>query len=192
MDATASVLFGKTRQAVLSILFDQPARSRYLRELERQTGISSGALQHELVQLLRADLLIREQDGNRVTYRANTRHPIYEELRAIVQKTCGLPAQVKSALEASAAKIRFAAIYGSIAKGADHAQSDVDLLVVGDTTVADILQAVQPVEAALGREISVRIFRPDEFRQRRQQGEPFLTGVLNGPHTDLIGTPDDA
>ena len=93
MEATAAVLFGKTRQAVLALLFERPERAYYLRELARATGISPGALQHELGQLQKADLVTRSQDGNRVVYRANTAHPVFADLQSIVRKTCGLPAQ---------------------------------------------------------------------------------------------------
>ena len=192
MDATAAILFGKTRQAVLAILFEQPDRTSYLRELARQTGISPGALQHELAQLHHADLIIRNQDGNRVTYRANTRHPIFAELQSIVQKTFGIPAQIKAALTPYEPHIRFAAIYGSIAKGLDHARSDVDLLVVGDINLEQTLAAILPVETRIGREISVRLYQPEEFRKRREEGEPFINNVLSGEHMKLIGTADDA
>lgn len=192
MDATAAILFGKTRQAVLAILFEQPDQTSYLREIARQTGISPGALQHELAQLQQADLIIRNQDGNRVTYRANTHHPIFAELQSIVQKTCGLPALIKDALTPHAAHIRFAAIYGSIAKGLDHAHSDVDLLVVGNVSLEQILAAIIPVETRIRREISVRLYQPEEFRKRREEGEPFINKVLGGQHLNLMGTTDDA
>lgn len=192
MEATASVLFGKTRQAALAILFDQPERAYYLRELARQAGISPGALQHELGQLQKADLIERSQDGNRVAYRANTAHPIFLELQSIVRKTCGLPAQIKAGLAPHAEQIRFAALYGSIAKGSNHARSDVDLLIVGDISLEQALAAVVPVESRIGREIGVRLYSAEEFRKRRAQGDPFLNNVLGGSVTQLIGTPDDA
>ncbi|MDP2828262.1 MAG: nucleotidyltransferase domain-containing protein [Sulfuricellaceae bacterium] len=192
MEAAASVLFGKTRQAVLAILFDQPERAYYLRELARQAGISPGALQHELGQLQKADLVERSQDGNRVVYRANTAHPIFSELQSIVRKTCGLPAQIKAGLAPLTAHIRFAALYGSVAKGSNHARSDVDLLIVGDISLEQALAAVVPVESRIGREIGVRLYNAEDFRKRQTQGDPFLNNVLGGPITNLIGTPDDA
>lgn len=192
MDAAASVLFGKTRQAALAILFDQPERAYYLRELARQAGISPGALQHELEQLQKADLIERSQDGNRVSYRANTAHPIFSELQSIVRKTCGLSAQIKAGLAPLGGQIHFAALYGSVAKGLNHARSDVDLLVVGDLSLEQALAVVVPVESRLGREIGVRLYHPEDFRKRRAQGDPFLSNVLRGPITQLIGTPDDA
>lgn len=192
MEAAASVLFGKTRQAALAILFDQPERAYYLRELARQAGISPGALQHELGQLQKADLIERSQDGNRVAYRANTAHPIFLELQSIVRKTCGLPAQIKAGLAPHAKQIRFATLYGSVAKGSNHARSDVDLLLVGDISLEQALAAVVPVESRIGREIGVRLYSAEEFRKRRTQGDPFLNNVLGGSNTQLIGTPDDA
>lgn len=192
MEAVASVLFGKTRQAALAILFDQPERAYYLRELARQASISPGALQHELGQLHKADLIERRQNGNRVTYQANTAHPIFSELQSIVRKTCGLPAQIKAGLDPYAGQIRFAALYGSIAKGVNHARSDVDLLIVGDISLEQALAAVVPVESRIGREIGVRLYNAEDFRKRRAQGDQFLHNVLDGPLTQLIGTPDDA
>lgn len=192
MESTAAVLFGKTRQAVLVILFEQPEKAYYLRELARQTGISSGALQHELAQLHKADLLVRNRDGNRVTYHANMAHPIFSELQSIISKTCGLPAQIKAALLPIAGHIRFAALYGSLAKGSNHALSDVDLLVVGDISLKKVLGAIMPVEARIGREISVRNYNAQDFRTQWQQGEHFISNVLSGPLTILIGAPNDA
>jgi DNA-binding transcriptional ArsR family regulator len=192
MEATAAVLFGKTRQAVLALLFEQPEQACYLREIARQTGVSPGALQHELGQLQKADLVERIQDGNRVTYRANTAHPVFAELQSIVRKTCGLPAQIKAALQPLAEKIRFAALYGSLAKGVNHARSDVDLLIVGDLNLEQALAVIVPVEARIGRDISVRIYSAEDFRTRREQGEHFITNVMSSPLTPLIGNPGDA
>jgi predicted nucleotidyltransferase len=174
------------------LLLEQPEQAYYLRQLARQIGVSPGALQHELGELQKADLIKRNQDGNRVTYRANTAHPIFTELQSIVRNTCGLPAQIKAALSQHVARIRFATLYGSMAKGLNHAGSDVDLLIVGDLSLEEALAAIVPVEARIGREISVRIYSAQDFRNRREQGESFLANVLAGPHTPLIGTPDDA
>lgn len=192
MDSTAAVLFGKTRQAVLALLIDQPEKSYYLREMARYTGIAPGPLQQELAQLLKADLVIRQKDGNRVIYRANTAHPVFADLQGLVSKTCGVPAQLAAALAPHGARIAFAAIYGSLAKGTNHARSDIDLLVVGDIDTQTVLVSIAPVEARVGREVSVRIYSREEFRERRTRQDAFIEGVLKGPLTILMGTPDDA
>jgi len=187
MDIVATTLFGKARQAVLVQLFEQPHSPLYLREMSRRTGISPGALQRELNQLLQADLILREEDGNRVTYRANTAHPIFSELQGIVLKTCGLPTRIRGALAPLAESIEFAAIYGSLAKGTSHAHSDVDLLVVGNVTLQDLLANLHPVEQQAVREISVRLYSPKDFAARLKKGDTFLAGVLGGALIPLAG-----
>jgi predicted nucleotidyltransferase/DNA-binding HxlR family transcriptional regulator len=92
MNAAADILFGKTRQAVLAVLFEQPDQGFYVRELQRLTGISPGALQHELARLLKADLIERREDGNRVHYQANRSHPLFSDLQSIVHKCSFHPA----------------------------------------------------------------------------------------------------
>lgn len=192
MDSAAAVLFGKTRQAVLTLLFDQLGAGYYLREISRLTGIAPGPLQQELTQLHKADLVIRQHDGNRVTYQANTAHPAFADLQGLISKTCGVSAQLAAVLSPHAGAIRFAAIYGSLAKGTNHARSDVDLLVVGDIDLPAVLTAVAPVEARIGREISVRLFSREEFADRRHRQDHFVQGVLSGPLTILLGASDDA
>lgn len=191
MDPVANILFGKTRQAVLAQLFEHPEKGCYLRELSKQTGISPGALQHELKQLYQADLVLRREDGNRVVYQANREHPIFSDLQAIVHKTCGLPTQIREALAPLAERIRFAALYGSISKGHAHARSDVDLLIVGAVGLDETLKAISPVEKSIGREISIRIYSQEDFHKRRTDKESFLTGVLKGPLEILLGEKDD-
>jgi predicted nucleotidyltransferase len=191
MDATASVLFGKTRQAVLAELADSLEQGLYLRELQRRTGISTGALHHELGQLMKADLVERFEDGNRVNYRLNRSHPIHDELRRIVEKTCGLPARIREALAPQSQRIDWAAIFGSIAQGTSHAASDVDMLIVGEVTPAEIIECIQPLESDLGREIGFRLYTPEEFAERRES-DGFLQKVLSRPLIELLGPMHDA
>ena len=192
MDAAANLLFGKTRQAVLVLLFEQAGQSSYLREIARATGIGPGQLQNELQQLCKADLVVRREDGNRVTYQANTRHPIFAELQSIVSKTCGLPARIKAALMPLAAGIQFAAIYGSFAKGSNNARSNVDLLIVGEPSLETIISLIHPIEQKSGREISVRLYTKEAFAERKAKGDSFLSGILNGPLMPLLPPPNGA
>ena len=192
MRNATDILFGKTRQEVLARLYDVPVNKYYLRELSRQTSISAGALQKELRTLLGADLIVSEKDGNRVSYSANTSHPIYPELLALVRKTCGVRTMIRNTLAPLEEHIRLAAIYGSTAKHTDHAKSDIDLLVVGNLSLARVLDVLHPLEEVFAREISVRLYSPDDFRQSLNDRQGFITGVINGPLDVLIGDLNDA
>jgi len=191
MDSTASILFGKTRQAVLAALFESSEQGIYIRELQRQSGISSGALHHELGRLMNADLVFSQPDGNRVRYCINQAHPVAAPLQEIVEKTCGLPPRLRQALAVLGQRLEFAAIYGSIASGNAHAVSDIDLILVGDVTHDEIIQRIQPLEHQLGREISFRLYDRQTFKSRADT-DPFLTKVLQRPMIPLIGSANDA
>ena len=187
MDAVANVLFGKTRQAVLGLLFTPPGAAHYLREMARMTGISTGALQKELDQLVSAGLVLREPDGNRVTYRANAAHPVFDELSGLVNKTCGVAALLGQALQPLLPAIDFATLFGSFAKGSDQARSDIDLMVVGRVSLAELSESVGVVEERIAREVNVRLYDPAEFRQRYRKRDRFLRGVIDGPLVTLHG-----
>ena len=192
MAIATDILFGKTRQVILARLFAEPVESFYLREISRQSSIEDGVKELELKQLVNADLIIRKKDGNRISYSANTAHPIYNELVALVRKTCGVQSMIHHALAPLAEQINLAAIYGSTAKNTDHANSDIDLLVVGELSLAKILEALQPLETAFAREISPRLYHPDDYQQKIKDRQGFLTGIINGPLDVLIGHVNDA
>lgn len=192
MERIATTLFGKTRRAVLAKLFLEPAREYRLRELARLTGISAGSVQHEMKQLVAADLALRSESGTQVTYRANAASPVYAELRALVEKTSGIEDLLRRALRPAARRIRLALVYGSIARGANRANSDLDLLVVGSIPFAALLRLLGPVERAIGREVSPRLFTAEEFRARLRGGDRFLKSVMLGPKAVVLGDIDDA
>ncbi len=81
-----TLLFGKTRWAILSLLFNHPEKTFYLRQLVREAATGPGAVQRELKALSEAGLLVRSLLGGQVHFHANPACPIYGELRGIVLK----------------------------------------------------------------------------------------------------------
>jgi DNA-binding transcriptional ArsR family regulator len=82
----AEALFGKARRAVLALLFGQPDRAFYTREIVTAARTGASQVQKELDQLTRAGLLIRERRANQVYFRANPEAPIFPELKGLVAK----------------------------------------------------------------------------------------------------------
>jgi uncharacterized protein len=81
----SSILFHKARQAILALLYGHPDKLFYLRQIVRSCGIGIGSTQRELKALTDAGILIREQRGKQVYYRANVSYPFFNELRKIIQ-----------------------------------------------------------------------------------------------------------
>ncbi|WP_446831559.1 nucleotidyltransferase domain-containing protein [Candidatus Foliamicus sp.] len=184
----AGALFTTTQQRVLGLLFGQPERSFFARELIRITGSGSGAVQRELKRLSSSGLVTVNQIGKQKHFQANPDCPIFDELRAMVRKTIAVAAPIRRALASLAHGIALALIYGSVAKGTDTANSDIDLLVVADDlTLEALYAALAPSEASLARKISPTLYTTGEFDDRRANGSPFLCRVLDSEHLVIIG-----
>lgn len=187
----ADALFSRTQQRVLSLVFGQPERAFALSELIALAGSGTGAVQREVQKLLDSKLIVVTTAGRHRRYQANHAAPIFEELRSIVEKTAGVPGRLRTALAALADRVQLALLYGSVAKQADTAMSDIDVLLVSDDlTLEEVFTALQDAERDLGRRVSPTLYTSDEFRRRRRSGHPFLTRVLDGPHIVLAGELD--
>ena len=185
-DALAEALFGDARRAVLDTLFARADEPLYVREIIRRSGVGQGAVQRELAQLHAAGLLVREERGNQVYYRANESSPVYEELRSLVIKTSGVAGVVQDALEPLGESVSFAAVFGSMAGGDAVAGSDIDLLVVGAVDEIDLHRAMVGAEETLSRPVNYTVMSEEEFAERRR--EPgFVRRVLAGPLLPVIG-----
>lgn len=80
----SATLFGKTRRAVLSLLYSHTDEAFYLRQIARAAGVGLGAVQRELRQLSDAGIIQRTVKGKQVYYQANPECPIFTELRGMV------------------------------------------------------------------------------------------------------------
>jgi len=179
-------LLPQVRAAVLGKLVLN-GRARYARELARELGLNHAAVRRELNGLAEAGILLRERSGNRVHYLLNTRCPIYPELRMLILKTVGLADVLREALQPLAERIAVAFIYGSLARGEEQPGSDVDVLIVGGVSFADVVSSLGLAEKRLRREVNPTVFPPAEFREKLAAGQHFLKTVLAGEKLFLIG-----
>jgi predicted nucleotidyltransferase len=183
----SSSLFGKTRRAVLSLLYSHTDESFYLREIARVAGLGLGAVQRELKRLSGTGIIRRTVRGNQVYYQADPDCPIFEELKNLVIKTAGVGDVLRAALAPLADRIEVALIYGSFARGEEHRGSDVDLLVVGDVTFSEVASALAEAQDTLSREINPTVYPPGEFQSKLREGHHFLTSLSKEPRIFLIG-----
>lgn len=184
-------LFGsEARVRVLSLFLTHPDRDFYGREVGRLTGLLPRAVHRELERLTSIGILHREQRGNRVYVRVNRTNPIVPELRAIFLKTVAIGDQIRTAL-ADVEGVVLAFVYGSVAANTDTMESDVDLLVVGRTTLSAITPILSELERSLGREINASVYSVGEIVKRAKERDPFIATVLTEPKIFLIGTEEE-
>lgn len=182
-----SGLFGKTRQAVLALLYGRVDSSFYTKQILDAVKIGRGTVQRELKNLTDTGIIIREVQGRQVYYRANEKCPIFNELKSIVRKTFGVVDVLRQSLGTEGAKVRVAFIFGSVARSADDRRSDIDLMVVGEISFGDVVSLLSPAEEKLGREVNPVVYPVAEFKKKVKEDHHFVKTVLEDEKIFVIG-----
>jgi predicted nucleotidyltransferase len=171
-------LFPKIRQGVLAATLTQPGKWWYLSELAQFLHTVPSSLQRELKALAASGILEQRREGTRTYFKAETRSPLFPELRGLFEKTAGLLPALHQALHPFRDRIACAFVYGSVARRQETALSDVDLMVIGTLGLAELAPALRKTEARLGREVNVTNYSPRELRAKAAAKDHFLSTVL--------------
>ncbi len=184
----ASLLLGrsKARQAILALLIDDPERRLHLRAIARGVGTSSGTAARELGRLEEAGLIRRTREGNQVYFQARPEQPLFEAIREIVRQTVGAPSIVRRRL-AGLAGVERAVIFGSYARGRVDADSDVDVLVIGDPDRDELTERLEMAGLEISRPVNEVVMTANELIERRSRGDKFIESIEAGPVIDLLG-----
>lgn len=185
------LLFGQTIGRVLVLLYGAPDETLFVRQIARHVETSVGTVQRELALLADAGLIKRSTVGNQVFYQANPEHPEYPELRALLAKTTGVFQMLKTALAPLSSRIDLAFVYGSVARGEDKATSDIDLMVIGQVSLDEVLNAVGPVEKQLRRPVNPTIYSIEDLKTRLRSGNHFLQSLKKTKKVFVIGDEDE-
>jgi uncharacterized protein len=189
--SVSSALFGKTRQAVLGLLYTNPETSYYFRQVVRLTGVAQGGVQRELKQLVDAGLITVVKRGRQTYYQAGHDCPVFDELRRLMTKTAGLADILRVAMKPLSDKVCCAFIYGSYARDQAHVSSDVDVMVIGETTFAEVSEVLIQAQSRLGREVNATVYPRAEFAEKARHAAHFISDVLRNPKIFLIGNEHD-
>jgi predicted nucleotidyltransferase len=176
---------------LLALFFGHPEQHFYLRQLARVVGAGHGALQRELKNLTGLGLIVRTTQGNQVLFRANPKSPVFAEMKRLVAKTVGVHDTLRSALAPLGTQIQIAFVFGSVARHAEKASSDVDLMVLGDAEFGEVVAALSEAQKALGREINPTVFPVAEFRSKLAAGNHFLRSVMEGKKLFVLGAENE-
>lgn len=184
-------LFSGTRQRVLGLLFGNPARSYYAKELIRLAEGGSGAVQRELQRLTESGLVTVRAIGNQKHYQANAESPVFAELCAVARKTFALADPLRDALAPLAPRMHGAFVYGSVAKREDTAASDVDLMIIADKlSYGELLEALEPLADSIGRRVNPTVLSRREWVKRLGARSAFATRLMAQPRIWVVGTED--
>jgi predicted nucleotidyltransferase len=184
----STALFTNSQARVFRCLFGQPEREFHLNELRRLTGLGNALLQRELNRLADAGFVTSERVGNLRRLRANPNSPVFLELVALTRKVLGAEPLLREALAFLAPNLKGAWIYGSYAKESETAESDLDVMLVGNRlTLSRVLEVIAPIEEELGRKFNPTLYTMAECARRRSEPDSFVNRVLAQPVLALMG-----
>lgn len=162
-----TLITSKTRLKLLVKFFISAANQGYMRGLASEFNESTNAIRKELNNLSEAGYLEKEADGNRINYKANTKHPLFGSLQSIVRKYLGLDTLVEKVLDRMG-KVAQIWLIGDYAKGVDSGV--IEVVIVGEDLDAGYAEG-------LSRKLAPLIEREVRFTLR-EEDEGELEGLL--------------
>jgi predicted nucleotidyltransferase len=164
-----------------------------------RTGLSTRAVQLSLRALEEMKVIRRLGSGRTRLYRRRRSHPLSQILvelfRQEENRFDSIVGRVREAAEACRPQLMAAWIYGSVARGKDRPDSDLDIaLVASPEAVASIellvREALLPAEEELVFHASVVTLDTKDVLQLSSQSDPLWTSLRNDVMTILGDSPE--
>lgn len=174
------------RGEILELFFKNPDREFYLREVAATLNKEVSSVQNYINSLVKQNILQDERKGNMRFFKLNKNHPIYEEIKSIISKIIGIEYKLKELIN-ELPKIEYAFIFGSISKGKEYGDSDIDLLLIGEVDQDFLVKKISELQSELSREINYQIYTKDEIVKKLAEKNEFFLNIFSEPIINLKG-----
>lgn len=185
-----SLITSKIRVKILTLFFLHTSENFYTRQIQRLIDEDYKNVQKELKHLTKFELLNANAKGNMVFYSINKKNTIYNDLKNIIYKTNGFADILKEKIN-KIIDIKFAFIFGSVAQGDERADSDIDLMIIGETGYDIIVKKVLEIENELNIKINLVFYKIKEFTKNLKIKKTFFVNVYEGKKIFLIGNENE-
>lgn len=166
-DATAymldSIITSKTRLKLLIKFFVSASNKGYLRGLAEEFNESTNSIRRELNQLTDAGYLLREESDQKIFYRSNTKHSLFQNFQGLIRDFLGWDKIVDQVFD-RAGDVEELSLLGDYAEGVDSGH--IEVLVKGDVDMAYLLQASVKAEDLLHKKVTIYTDQPDHSRHK--------------------------
>lgn len=147
-----TLITSKTRLRLLVKFFISQANHGYLNGLAEEMGESTNSIRKELNRLFDAGYLIKLKNNNKIEYKANINHPMFEILQKVVHKHLGIEHIIEAVLDRMG-NIKKIILVGDYANGVDSGK--IEIFLVGENLDMDYISNIQlKVEKLIQRKIS--------------------------------------
>jgi hypothetical protein len=158
-----TLITSKTRIKLLLKFFLNSNNTAYLRSLEPEFEESTNAIRQELNRFEEANLLVSLNEGNKKMYKANTNHPLFPEINALLMKHIGLDKIIEKVVK-KLGQLDAVYLVGELAKGKNSQM--IDLWFVGqEIDKKYLLDLIEKAEKMIHRKIRYIILNQNELQE---------------------------
>ena len=123
-----TLITSKTRLRLLIKFFVSISNKGYLNSLADEFGESTNSVRKELNNLTSAGYLKKQNENNKVVYKANVSHPLFKVIQKIVHKHLGIE-EILETVYNKIGDVKKVILLGDYAKGIDSGV--IEVLIVG-------------------------------------------------------------
>ena len=157
------LITSKTRLRLMLKFFISQANRGYLNGLASEMNESTNAIRKELNHLHGAGYLEKIKIDNKVEYKANINHPLFDVLRKVVLKHLGLEDIVETVLDRMG-DVKQIILVGDYAKGNDTGK--IEVFLIGQKLNMDyITQLEEKIEKLIKRRVNFYLASKFNFKQ---------------------------
>lgn len=161
-----ALITSKTRIKLLLKFFLNSNNRDYLRGLESEFGDSSNSIRQELNKLETAGLLESNSEGNKKFFNANTKHPLFPEIKSILMKFTGLDQLITQVID-RLGDVNEVYLIGELGRGIESEL--IDLVFVGNIDRDYLNQLISKAEKHIKKKIRFVLFTLNEFSIKKDK-----------------------
>jgi DNA-binding transcriptional ArsR family regulator len=166
-----TLITSKTRIRILLKFFLNPETKTHLRALATELNESSNAVRVELNRLTEAGMLSSVKEGNKLLYRVNELHPLYEPINTMIKQYVGVDEIISNVIK-GLGKIEKLYLTGSLAKGLST--DIIDIVLVGDLNQEYLLSKIAKIEQGIGKKIRYIVYSTAEAQKKNFSSSEYL------------------
>lgn len=181
-------LFGsKTRVKLLSLFFNNPHRSFFVREITRKIEEQINSVRRELANLQDLGIVTSLAKNGKLYYGLNNKYEFSKEFKSIF-KVADIP-QKEDTEEKLVVKFKRSGNIDMVLMMGYFVQdqeSPLDIFVVGKVDKRKLKNVISDLEKDSGRELNFCVMTKDEYEYRNTLYDRFVMDVMAHPKITLI------
>lgn len=178
-------LRSKVIKKILTFFFLHEKESFYTNELARLINEDPANTHKKLLELKKEGILNDEFRGKERFFFLNKKYPFLKEYRRLVLKGIGFEKILKDSLK-NIKGIESVFIFGSYPKNKILAESDIDLLIIGEPDTVELQKTLVKIQKLIHREINSIQLTKKEFKKRKKQKDPLLEDIFSKKYIKII------